>query len=37
MQPVPHFAARLRQFLYAVFAARFIELAPRAASNTKRE
>ena len=37
MQPVPHIAARLRQFLYAMLAARFIELAPRATSHAKRE
>ncbi|CAD6520209.1 hypothetical protein LMG27952_01268 [Paraburkholderia hiiakae] len=37
MQPVPHFAARLRQFLYAMLAARFIELAPRATCNARRE
>lgn len=37
MQPVPHFAARLRQFLYAMLAARFIELAERPTPHAKRE
>jgi hypothetical protein len=36
MPSVPHFTARLRQFLYAMLAARFIELSPRAASTVKR-
>lgn len=36
MQPAPHFTARLRQFLYAMLAARFIELAPRATANSGR-
>jgi hypothetical protein len=31
------FAARLRQFLYAMLAARFMEFDPRAPSNARRE
>jgi len=37
MPTASHFTARLRQFLYAMLAARFIELDSRAASNTRRK
>jgi len=36
MPSATQFTVKLRQFLYAMLAARFIELSPRAASTVKR-
>jgi hypothetical protein len=35
--PATPFAVRLRQFLYAMLAARFMEFDPRSPANAKRE